>query len=287
MTRTASRSTAISWTQHTINPFVGCSIVSPGCTNCYAMRVAQRLESFGQPSYQGTTRTANGNPIWSGRINRASAATMRKPFAIKEPSIFFVNSMSDYFHPAALDAWRIEFLGVMAACDHHQFQVLTKRPENILPFLERHTIALPRNVWIGATVERHDFNHRIDILRRVPAHIRFLSIEPLIGDPGEMDLTDIQWVILGGESGPGARAMKLEWARSVRDQCLEQGVPLYFKQFGLSSNNPIYHEPPDKRCSLTGAARVSKLDPNEKGGCTLDGRQWHEYPSFEVQRPLL
>ena len=281
-----ARTTGIEWTEHTWNPFAGCSIHTPGCTNCYAMRQARRMEEFGtSPTYAGTTRIANGKPIWTGKINKASAATMKRPFQITSPSMIFVNSMSDFWHEGARDEWRIEALGVMAATSH-VYQVLTKRPENILPFLEKHTLHIPAQVWIGATVERGDFKHRIDTLRRVPAAIRFLSVEPLIGEVGRLDLTGIHWVIGGGESGPGARGMRADWARELRDECTRQGVAFFWKQWGKAINNPIYHDSPTRDCPLTGAARVEALDPVGKGGSKIDGQEWKEYPDYAPQRPL-
>lgn len=282
-TEKANRSTGIEWTEHTWNPFVGCTIHTAGCTNCYAMRAALRLQEFGMESYRGVAKQANGIPVWTGRINRSSDAQMRKPFKIKTPSLIFVNSMSDFFHEAADDAWRLEALQVMHKTPH-QYQVLTKRPENIAPFLARindseffRFEAFPRNVWIGATVERADCVHRIETLRQVPATIRFLSIEPLIGPIGPMDLTEIHWVILGGESGPGARPMEARWARHVRDQCIDQKVPLFFKQWGRDANNPLCWDMPK---GTTVTQWIAKHDPNGKGGSLLDGREWKNYPKL-------
>jgi protein gp37 len=282
-TQKANRSTGIEWTEHTWNPFVGCTIHTAGCTNCYAMRAALRLQEFGMESYRGVAKQANGIPVWTGRINRSSDAQMRKPFKIKTPSRIFVNSMSDFFHEAADDDWRLEALQVMHRTPH-QYQVLTKRPENIAPFLERinrttdiRVKRFPDNVWIGATVERADCVHRIETLRHVPARIRFLSIEPLIGPIGPMDLTGIHWVILGGESGPGARPMQARWARHVRDQCVDQKVPLFFKQWGINANNPLCWDMPK---GTTVARWIAKHDPNGKGGSLLDGREWKDYPKL-------
>jgi protein gp37 len=272
------QSTGISWTNHTWNPFVGCSIHTAGCTNCYAMAAAARLERFGQPSYQGTTREANGKPIWTGKLNRATDAAFRKPFTIRDPSMIFVNSMSDFWHEGAQDQWRLDALGVMAATPH-QYQVLTKRPENIAPFIARTGATIPHNVWIGATVERGDVRHRIDTLRKVPARIRFLSVEPLIGPMGPMDLAGIHWVIIGGESGAGARPMQAQWVREIIADCEAQRVPIYFKQWGLARNNPLYQQ--------GGAAAVARLDPEEKGGNHVDGRQHKYWPTFELQPRLL
>ena len=275
-TNRSSGMTGIEWTEFTWNYFVGCTIHTAGCTNCYAMRTALRLQEFGQPSYQGVVKVVNGQPVWTGRVNRATEAQMQKPFKIKTPSLIFVNSMSDFFHETALDLWRIEAMAIMRGT-RHQYQVLTKRPENVAPFLARVAQPLPRNMWLGATVERADCVHRIATLREVPANIRFLSVEPLIAPAGPMDLTGIHWVILGGESGPGARPMAADWAREVRDQCMAQKVPLFFKQWGIASNNPLFDQAPK---GVTGARWVAQHDPNGKGGSLLDGREWKEYPRF-------
>lgn len=287
---TRNRTTGIEWTEHTWNPFVGCSIHTAGCTNCYAMPQAARIIRMGHTStYDGTIKHAkNGAPIWTGKINRASAQTMRKPFSISQPSIIFVNSMSDFFHENALDEWRMEALGIMAATPH-QYQVLTKRPENIQPFLDRCDVPiLPPNVWIGATVERGDFVNRIDVLRTVPATIRFLSIEPLIGHPGTMNLSGIHWVIVGGESGPGARPMDAEWVRAVRDQCRDQRVPMFLKQWGIDDNNPIYIELRGRGHTLGEAAeQLRAVDPVGKGGSKIDGREWKDYPAFDLRGSLI
>jgi protein gp37 len=277
-----NRSTGIEWTEHTWNPFVGCTIHTAGCTNCYAMRTAYRLQEFGVESYEGVVKMVGRNPVWTGRVNQATVAAFTKPTRIKKPSLIFVNSMSDFFHESALDQWRNEALEIMANTPH-QYQVLTKRPENIWPYLERVGFkaiggaAFPPNVWIGATVERADCVHRIDTLRRVPATIRFLSVEPLIAPVGPMDLTGIHWVILGGESGPGARPMAADWARDVRDQCRAQKVPLFFKQWGKASNNPLFACAP---AGHSGNAWVEKMDPVGKGGSLLDGLDWKAYPDF-------
>jgi protein gp37 len=284
---TRNRTTGIEWTEHTWNPFAGCTINSAGCTNCYAMAMARRLEEMGTtPTYVGLTKVVNGKAVWTGRVNKGTAAVMRKPFTVREPSIFFVNSMSDFWHPNARDEWRIEALGVMAAT-WHQYQVLTKLPQNIAPFLAKHDLWLPRNVWAGATVERHDFRHRIDQLREVDAAIRFLSVEPIIGRVGELDLSGIHWVIGGGESGPGAREMQPEWARALRDECLRQGVAFFWKQWGRPQNNPLYQAAIDFGSTpAEAAAYVEEQDPNGKGGSKIDGREWKQYPDFQPQKQM-
>jgi protein gp37 len=239
------------------------------------MRLAHRLQLIGVPSYAGVAKVVNGQAVWTGRVNRATAAAMAKPLKIKKPSLIFVNSMSDFFHDGAEDRWRLEALECMRATPHHQYQVLTKRPEGIGLFLERTGAELPHNMWLGATVERGDFLHRIDTLRAVPAAIRFLSIEPLIAPLGAMDLTRIHWVILGGESGPGARPMEASWARDVRDQCRAQRVPFFFKQWGKASNNPLFSAAPR---GSTASTWVERHDPVGKGGSLLDGVTWKDYP---------
>lgn len=275
----ATQTTGIEWTNHTWNPTIGCTIITAGCTNCYAMRAAQRLMEFGNPSYAGVTQQVNGKAVWTGRVNRATDTQMRKPLGIKTPSLIFVNSMSDFFHESVHDTWRLEALGIMAHTPH-QYQVLTKRPEEVCPFLLRSGARLPRNCWIGATVERADVRHRIDTLRHVPATIRFLSIEPLIGAVGELDLGGIHWVIAGGESGPGARPMKFEWLREVIEQCRAQKVATFLKQYGKPENNPLWAQTP---AGWRAQDWVRDRDPIGKGGSLYEGRPIKEYPPW--QRP--
>lgn len=222
--------TKIEWTEHTWNPFVGCDIVSPGCRNCYAMRMAARLEGFGQPAYAGTTQPSKRGRVWTGILRRNSDTVMRKPLGIRHPAMIFVNSMSDFWHPAAEDEWRAQALEVMRQTPRHQYQILTKRPELIASTLARMGDTLPRNVWLGATVEDAKVKARIDQIRHIDAAVRFLSVEPLIGPLGKADLSGVHWVIVGGESGPKFRTMHPAWARDVRNQCRDQGVPFFMKQ---------------------------------------------------------
>ena len=168
-------STKIEWTEETWNPFVGCFIVSAGCTNCYAMTMAQRLGNMGQEPYQGTTQ----DWVWTGKVNRNSDAAFYRPLKVKSPRLWFVNSMSDFWHEAAKDEWRAEALDVMRRTPHHTYQILTKRPENIAPTLKRLGRGLPDNIWLGSTVEDHRVADRIAVLRSVHARIRFLSVEPM------------------------------------------------------------------------------------------------------------
>lgn len=272
------RSTGIEWTEHTWNPFVGCTILSAGCTNCYAMRMAARLAEFGTAKhYIGLTKKVNGHAVWTGKVARASDSGMRKPYTIRGSALIFVNSMSDFFHENAADAWRLEALAIMRETPQHQYQVLTKRPEQIAPFLERTGETIPDNFWLGASVEDYRVVKRIDALRAIPARIRFLSVEPIINTLGPMDLTGIHQVITGGESGPGARACKPEWVREVRDQCIAQNVPHFFKQWGHWRNNPLQEQAPK---GTSPGEHVKTVDPNGKGGALLDGRLWREYPAY-------
>lgn len=273
----AKRTTSIEWTQHTWNPFVGCTIKSAGCTNCYAMRQAYRLEhAFDFAAYRGTTRKVNGNIVWTGRINRSSDAKMNEPLRIPKPAMIFVNSMSDFWHEGAEDRWRAEALDIMRACPQHAFQVLTKRPENIAPILTRMGVtALPDNLWLGCTIEDHRVAERAGTLARVRARVRFLSVEPMTAKPGTLDLAGIHWMIGGGESGPGARPMRPEWARTLRDQADAAGVAFFWKQYGAYRNNPLVAE------SGMTEAEARQIDPpeNGKGGGLLDGRLWREFPA--------
>lgn len=276
------RTTGIEWTEHTWNPFVGCTIESSGCKNCYAMKMAHRIQSFGTvPSYSGTTISVNGNNVWSGKINRSSDKTMNKPLTIPGSSMIFVNSMSDFFHESASDNVRSESLSVMRRTPNHIYQILTKRPQNIMPFLSRTNEFFPDNVWIGTTVESSIVKHRIDILREVDAGIKFISFEPLIGSVGAVDMQGIDWAITGGESGHKCRACNPEWVREIRDQCIAQGIPHFFKQWGHWKNNPISLSAPD---GIPKKKWVEMNDPEGKGGSLIDGVTWKEWPEPQFPR---
>lgn len=268
----AKQSTGIEWTNATWNPMVGCSIHTAGCTNCYAMKQAGIISAA---HYEGVVKwvgKANSREsVWTGKINQAPPHIINKPRTIKAPSMIFVNSMSDFFHADMRYQWQLDAMQVMADTPRHVYQILTKRPENIMKFVEQYGKEFPRNVWVGATMERGDYISRIDHLRKVPAHIKFLSIEPLVGHPGTLNLEGIGWVIIGGESGPGSRPMKHEWAKSAIDQSVTQGVPTFMKQWGIKENNPIWQAGGDK------ALRIE--DPIGKGGCKVDGLMYKEFPA--------
>ena len=220
---------SIEWTDATWNPVAGCTVLSPGCTNCYAMRMAARLEAMGQEKYRGLTRRSGNRSVWTGKI-RLDEKSLAIPRSWSKPRFVFVNSMSDLFHsdvPAAFvgQVWR-----VMEETQHHTYQILTKRPDrmlDIVPLLKQ----LP-NVWLGTSVESPKFAFRIDELRQVPAAVRFISFEPLLASVKNADLTGIRWVIVGGESGPRARPMKREWVEEIRSAARQVGARFFFKQWG-------------------------------------------------------
>jgi len=243
--------TPIEWTDCTWNPVAGCSIVSPGCTNCYAMRMAARLERMGMEKYEGTTRISGSRQVWTGRI-RLDERSLELPLAWHKPRRIFVNSMSDLFHEDVPETFIARVWSVMAAAHRHTFQILTKRPERMLSVLTSAKLARLSNVWLGTSVEHADFKVRIAVLRRVPAVVRFLSLEPLLGPLDGLDLRGIHWVIVGGESGPRARPMRTEWVEDIRCQCEARGVPFFFKQWGGTNK--------------------------KRTGRLLDGRQWNHFP---------
>jgi protein gp37 len=224
----------IEWTEATWNPVAGCTPVSPGCLNCYAARMALRLQACGAVTgcgkYAGTAKRArDGRPVFTGRVNTDENA-LDLPRRWRKPRRIFVNSMSDLFHEAVPFEFIERVFQVMVECPQHDFQVLTKRPERALKL--KRELPWPGNVWLGTSVENAMYVHRIRTLREVPAQIRFLSCEPLLGPIPRLPLEDIHWVIVGGESGPGARPMEKGWVTQIRDRCVELEVPFFFKQWG-------------------------------------------------------
>jgi protein gp37 len=223
--------TQIEWTDSTWNPVAGCSIVTAGCTNCYAMQMARRLEAMGVPKYVGLTRRSGKRAIWNGVV-REDAEALHIPYSWRKPRKIFVNSMSDLFHETVSE----EFIGrvweVMRATPHHNYQILTKRPERMASVVSRTITDVLPNVWLGTSVENADVVGRIEHLRGVPAAIRFISFEPLIGSVGSVDLTDVHWAIVGGESGLDARQIREEWIDEIYTQCDSYGTAFFFKQWG-------------------------------------------------------
>jgi protein gp37 len=221
----------IEWTEATWNPVAGCTMVSPGCTNCYAQRMAARLQAMGMPKYAGTTRKSGKRHVWTGRVNIDEKALLA-PLAWKTPLRVFVNSMSDLFQEAIEPTFVRRVWHIMERAHWHSFQILTKRPDLMLQVLSQPGFPVLNNVWLGTSVESEAFLDRLDLLRRVPAHIRFVSFEPLLGPIGNPDLRGIHWAIVGGESGPRARPMDEGWVEELHDACTRQDVAFFFKQWG-------------------------------------------------------
>lgn len=229
---------AIEWTDATWNPVTGCTAISAGCDHCYAETLAFRLQKMGVAKYR------NGFDV------TLHPDALRQPLRWRDPRRIFVNSMSDLFHAHVPRSFVLQVWDVMRACPQHTFQVLTKRPERMARFTVDYPA--PTNVWLGTSVEDERVRHRIDFLRNCQADVRFLSCEPLIGPLRCLDLAGVHWVIVGGESGSGHRWMDPDWVRDLRDQCVHQGIPFFFKQWG---------------------GRTPKA-----GGRHLDGRTWDEFP---------
>jgi protein gp37 len=221
--------TSIEWTDATWNPVAGCTVLSPGCTNCYAMRMAARLDAMGVKKYQGLTRKSGRRAVWTGRV-RLDREALAVPTKWKKPRRIFVNSMSDLFH----DAVPADFVGavwsVMASTPWHTYQILTKRPDRMVDI----TASLPvlPNVWLGASVENAEYLGRINDLRTVRAAVRFISFEPLLGSVATADLRGIHWAIVGGESGPRSRPMLEEWVDEIEANCRKSNTAFFFKQWG-------------------------------------------------------
>ena len=244
-----ANNSSIEWTEATWNPVAGCSVISPGCTNCYAMRMARRLELMGQSKYMGTTRLSGGRAKWNGKI-KLDIEALEVPRRWKTGKMIFVNSMSDLFHDAVPLDFIQSVFKTMISTPQHTYQILTKRAERIAEISP--LLTWPDNVWMGVSVESSKYVDRIDYLRKTGAVVKFLSLEPLLSPLDSLDLDGIDWAIAGGESGPGARPIKPEWVRSIRDQCVQVGVAFHFKQWG----------------------GVNK----KRAGRLLDGRVWDEMP---------
>jgi len=238
---------AIEWTEATWNPVTGCDKVSSGCKFCYAERMAIRLMHMNQPRYR------NGFAV------TLHPDVVDLPLRWRTPRVIFVNSMSDLFHEDVPEAFIACVFETMRAAHWHTFQVLTKRADRLAKLSPQ--LPWPINVWMGVSVETPRFLGRVKKLREVPAAVRFLSVEPLLDQIPSLPVTGIDWVIVGGESGPGARPMEGDWVREIRDQCLEATVPFFFKQWGgvIKSRN----------------------------GRMLDGRTWDEMPTPALRRPAL
>jgi protein gp37 len=228
----------IEWTEATWNPVTGCSKISPGCKHCYAEVMARRLQAMGQPNYRDGFRLT------------LHPAMLERPLAWRRPQMVFVNSMSDLFHEDVPLSFIRQVLDAMRRASWHTFQVLTKRAERLEQLSGQ--LEWPGNAWVGVSVERQDYAFRIAHLRRTPARVRFLSLEPLLGSLRGLDLQGIDWVIVGGESGPRARLMDPRWVFEILRQCQAAGVPFFFKQWGGRNK--------------------------KRAGRELAGRTWDEFP---------
>ncbi|MDG4784771.1 phage Gp37/Gp68 family protein [Micromonospora sp. WMMD1102] len=239
---------AIEWTEATWNPTTGCDKVSAGCDNCYAMSLAKRLKAMGSPKYQVDGDPRSSGPGFGVTLHRSA---LDIPHRWREPRVVFVNSMSDLFHARVPLAYVQQVFEVMRQTPRHTYQVLTKRASRMARLAS--SIDWPKNVWMGVSVENRSQVHRVDDLRQVPAAVRFVSAEPLLGPLGAIDLEGVHWLIAGGESGAGCRRMAPEWVRELRDGCAAAGTAFFFKQWG---------------------GRTPKA-----GGRELDGRTWDEMPA--------
>ena len=286
---------AIEWTDATWNPVRGCAIVSKGCTNCYAMRQAHRSHGAGG-AYEGLTKLTKGGPVWTGDI-RLVPELLDQPRRWKQPRRIFVNSMSDLFHEGVPDEFIAAVFGVMASTPQHVFQILTKRAERMLRLLSAPPFEVLANVWLGVSVEDQiAADTRIPRLLATPAAVRWISAEPLLGtlnlsrylgnplprpypfliSPFDEVPRGLDWVVAGGESGPGARPMHPNWARSLRDQCARARVPFFFKQWGswtpycVSASNPRERDLGDV---------IMRRSAKKLSGRMLDGCAHDEYPA--------
>jgi protein gp37 len=223
--------TTIEWTDATWNPIAGCSVLTAGCTNCYAMRMAARLEAMGNDKYADLTRKSGGRAVWTGKI-RVDESSLTLPATWSKPRKVFVNSMSDLFHDKVPHEFILRVWHVMEDTPRHTYQILTKRPERMAEILTGREFRVLPNVWLGTSVEDERVLDRLDALRVVPAAIRFVSFEPLIGSVKNADLRRIHWAIVGGESGPRSREMKPEWVHEVKRSCQLSGTAFFFKQWG-------------------------------------------------------
>ena len=224
----ATQSSKIEWTESTWNPVRGCTRVSEGCRFCYAERIAARFSGKGM-AYEGLAKNTKAGPRWTQQVLPVREL-LNEPLKWKKPRRIFVNSMSDLFHEKIELSYIQEVFSVMKRANWHQFQVLTKRAEQLLKFNAE--LSWSPNIWMGVSVENKHVTDRIDALRQTDAHIKFLSLEPLLGALPDLKLDGIDWVIVGGESGPGAREMQKKWVIEIREQCAEAGVAFFFKQWG-------------------------------------------------------
>lgn len=280
---------SIEWTESTWNPSTGCDRTSPGCDHCYALTLARRLKAMGNPKYQSDGNAKTSGPGFGVSLHRDQLDLPRR---WSSPRVIFVNSMSDLFHPRVPEAFIAEVFSVMAETPRHTYQVLTKRSNRLARLSRR--LPWTSNIWMGVTVELDRYAFRADHLREVPAAVRFISAEPLLGSLPSLDLRGIDWLIAGGESGHGARPMHPSWPRTLRDRCVTSGTAFFFKQWGswapIAGNRSVLVDdggkianPADARsldhASTVAVTRVRRAD----AGRLLDGRTWDEMP---IERAL-
>jgi len=244
----------IEWTEQTWNPTTGCTKISTGCKHCYAETMATRLQAMGARGYENGFKLS----ILPERL--------AEPLRRRKPTMYFVNSMSDLFHNGISFEFLDQVFDVIRRTPQHTYQILTKRASRMHKYFCQGSRVVPDNVWLGVSVENRKYGLlRIDDLRKIKAGIRFLSVEPLLEDIGEIDLTDIHWVIVGGESGPKARPMKREWVEAIKEQCIEQDVAFFFKQWG-------------------GWGADGKRRAKKANGRLLDDRTWDQMPELVTYR---
>lgn len=249
----------IEWTDATWNPVAGCTIVSSGCRHCYAMEMARRLEAMGMEKYAGLTHRRGNKTVWNGVV-REDKVALGIPYAWKRPHRIFVNSMSDLFHERVTNRFILDVWQVMRDTPRHSYQILTKRPDRMASFVRTYLNEVLPNVWLGTSVEQADTADRIDHLRVVPAEIRFVSFEPLIGPVGDVDLTGIHWAIVGGESGHAARPIRKEWIDEIYSLCIQSETAFFFKQWGTWGED-------------------NKRRSKKANGRAYRGRIWNEMPA--------
>lgn len=257
----------IEWTGKTWNPVVGCRRVSPGCDNCYAILESHRKNGM-FAHYEGVTINDGQRVDWSGRFNVAPDHIFDKPLRTKAPTTWFVNSMSDLFGEGVDDATIKRVFEIMNATPHHTYQILTKRPNRAVKFAD--VVKWSENIWMGTSIESDKYAGRADYLRKIPAAVRFISAEPLLSALPSLNLTDIDWLIVGGESGRSRdkiRPMSIDWVRDLRDRCIVAKTAFFFKQWGNYDQHGVWQR--------------SKAD----AGRDLDGRTWDEMPSARVSQP--
>lgn len=221
----------IEWTDVTWNPVAGCTLASAGCTNCYAMRMAARLQAMGHKKYEGTTRKSGERYVWTGRVN-IDESSLSAPLEWRKGKRIFVNSMADLFHIDVPTSFIQRVWEVMAECPQHHFQVLTKRPDRMANMFSNGDLGTLNNVWLGTSVENREVAERVTQLARIAQMTLFVSFEPLIGPIEDVDLSAIHWAIVGGESGPRSRTVRIEWVERLHDICRRDDVAFFFKQWG-------------------------------------------------------